>query len=234
MIQKGKILLFPCPISEGKSESLSLDAISWLHKTTSFAVERAKTARHFIKSIHHPIPIAQLNILEISDDKKELDDFLQATHHGINIGVISEAGCPGVADPGAEVVAWAHKNDIKVVPFVGPSSILLALMASGLNGQHFAFNGYLSNKKPDLINQLKALEQKVQKTGQTEIFMETPYRNNFIIEACLQTLSEQIRLCIACDINGPEEDIRQMKIIDWKKAKTREYHKRPCIYLMGK
>lgn len=231
---KGSIFLFPCPITEKKTESLADETIKWLHATTTFIVERSKTARHFIKSTQHPVPIAQMQILEISEDKKEMESFLQAVFQGINIGVISEAGCPGVADPGAEVVSWAHKNGIKVVPLVGPSSILLALMASGLNGQNFAFNGYLSNKKPDLINQLKALEQKVQKTGQTEIFMETPYRNNFIIEACLQTLAEQTRLCIACDINGPEEDIRQMKILDWKKSKTGEYHKRPCIYLMGK
>ncbi|MBK8624252.1 MAG: SAM-dependent methyltransferase [Saprospiraceae bacterium] len=233
MILKGSILLFPCPISEGKTESLSIEAIQLLHKTTTFVVERAKTARHFIKSIQHPTPIAQLQILEISDNKKELEDFLQVIHHGTNIGVISEAGCPGVADPGAEVVAWAHKAGIRVIPFVGPSSILLALMASGLNGQNFAFNGYLSNKKPELINHLKALEVKVQKSGQTQIFMETPYRNGFIIETCLQTLNDQTRLSIACDINTPMEDIRQMRIVEWKKVKMGEYHKRPCIYLIG-
>ncbi len=234
MIHKGRIFLFPCPIFEGKTESLSAESIKWLHETTTFVVEKAKTARHFIKSTHHPLPIAQLQILEISDDKKELDTFLQALHNGINIGVISDAGCPGVADPGAEVVAWAHKHAIKVVPFVGPSSILLALMASGFNGQNFVFNGYLSNKKPELITQIKTLEQKVQKTGQTQIFMETPYRNAFIIETCLDTLNDQTRLCIACDINAPDEYIRQMRVVEWKKAIKGEYHKRPCIYLIGK
>ena len=123
---------------------------------------------------------------------------------------------------------------IKVVTFVGPSSILLALMASGFNGQNFVFNGYLSNKKPELITQIKTLEQKVQKTGQTQIFMETPYRNAFIIETCLDTLNDQTRLCIACDINAPDEYIRQMRVVEWKKAIKGEYHKRPCIYLIGK
>ena len=175
-----------------------------------------------------------MQILEITENKKELNEFLQVVHQGTNIGVISEAGCPGVADPGAEVVAWAHLHGIKVVPFVGPSSILLALMASGFNGQNFVFNGYLSNKKPELITQLKALEQKVQKTGQTQIFMETPYRNAFIIETCLDTLNDQTRLCIACDINAPDEYIRQMRVVEWKKAIKGEYHKRPCIYLIGK
>ncbi len=170
----------------------------------------------------------------ISENKKELNEFLQAVHQGTNIGMISEVGCPGVADPGAEVVSWAYLHGIKVVPFVGPSSILLALMASGFNGQNFVFNGYLSNKKPELITQIKTLEQKVQKTGQTQIFMETPYRNAFIIETCLDTLNEQTRLCIACDINAPDEDIRQMRVVEWKKAIKGEYHKRPCIYLIGK
>lgn len=234
MIQKGRIFLFPCPIFEGKTESLSAESIKWLHETTTFVVEKAKTARHFIKSTQHPVPIALMQILEITENKKELSEFLQVVHQGTNIGVISEAGCPGVADPGAEVVSWAHLHGIKVVPFVGPSSILLALMASGFNGQNFAFNGYLSNKKPELITQLKALEQKVQKTGQTQIFMETPYRNAFIIETCLDTLNDQTRLCIACDINAPDEYIRQMRVVEWKKAIKGEYHKRPCIYLIGK
>ncbi len=209
-MQIGSILLFPCPISEGKIESLSLEVLTKLRETTTFVVERAKTARHFIKSIKHPIPIPQLLILEISDNNTELENFLKFVFQGINIGVISEAGCPGVADPGSEVVAWAHKNNVKVVPFIGPSSILLALMASGLNGQNFAFNGYLSNKKPELITQLRALENKVQKTGQTQIFMETPYRNGFIIETCLQSLSDFTKLCIACDVNAPNEVIKQI------------------------
>ena len=234
MIHKGRIFLFPCPIFEGKTESLSAESIKWLHETTTFVVEKAKTARHFIKSTQHPVPIALMQILEITENKKELNEFLQVVHQGTNIGVISEAGCPGVADPGAEVVEWAHLHGIKVVPFVGPSSILLALMASGFNGQNFVFNGYLSNKKPELITQIKTLEQKVQKTGQTQIFMETPYRNAFIIETCLDTLNEQTRLCIACDINAPDEDIRQMRVVEWKKAIKGEYHKRPCIYLIGK
>ncbi|MBK8669471.1 MAG: hypothetical protein IPN89_08380 [Saprospiraceae bacterium] len=139
MILKGSILLFPCPIFEGKTESLTAEALKRLHETTTFVVERAKTARHFIKSTQHPIAMSQLSILEISDDKNELTSFLGVVHRGTDIGVISEAGCPGVADPGAEIVVWAHQNGIKVIPFVGPSSILLALMASGLNGQNFAF-----------------------------------------------------------------------------------------------
>jgi 16S rRNA (cytidine1402-2'-O)-methyltransferase len=233
MTGKGSILLFPCPVSEGKMESLSVEALQLLHKTHYFIVERAKTARHFIKASKHPDPIQDLIIVEISNDKKEMETFLSHTLTGINIGVISEAGCPGVADPGADVVAWAHAHGVRVVPLVGPSSILMALMASGFSGQNFAFNGYLSNKKPELIQHLKNLENKVQKTGQTQIFMETPYRNGFMIETCLQTLAEHTKLCIACDINSPNEGIRQMKIREWKKMKTDIYHKRPVIFLIG-
>ncbi len=230
---KGTILLFPCPISEGKTESLSDEALKYLHNTTHFVVERAKTARHFIKSTLHPVPLPQLEIYEIADNKTEMETFLAKVMDGINIGVISEAGCPGVADPGSEIVDWAHKNDIKVIPLVGPSSILLALMASGFSGQNFAFNGYLSHKKPDLLQQLKNLETKVRNSGQTQIFMETPYRNGFLIESCIQALEPATKLCIACDINGPTENIRQMTMRRWRGEKIDNFHKRPCIYLIG-
>ncbi|MBC7884383.1 MAG: SAM-dependent methyltransferase [Saprospiraceae bacterium] len=233
MIPKGKIILFPCPIVEGKTESLSAESIRFLHQTTFFMVEKAKTARHFIKSTKHPVPIPQLIIHEITENKKEDESFLAHTLNGEDVGVISEAGCPGIADPGSEIVDWAHRNGVKVMPLVGPSSIFMALMASGLNGQNFAFNGYLSNKKPLLIQELKALELKNQKSGQTQIFMETPYRNIFMIESCIESLQNHTRLCIACDINGETEDIRQKTIKEWKKEKFDHFHKRPCIYLIG-
>jgi 16S rRNA (cytidine1402-2'-O)-methyltransferase len=233
MINKGRLLLIPCPVSEGKIESLSAETIRILHQTTFFIVERAKTARHFIKNAGHPVSISQLSIHEICSNKVENDTFLKNMLDGHDIGVISEAGCPGVADPGAEMVAWAHKNGIKVVPLIGPSSILLAVMASGFSGQSFAFNGYLSNKKPELVQQLKQLEIKLKKSGQTQIFMETPYRNGFVIETCLQTLEINTKLCIACDINCETEDIKTLTIKQWKKEITTDYHKRPCIFLIG-
>jgi 16S rRNA (cytidine1402-2'-O)-methyltransferase len=233
MINKGRLLLIPCPVSEGKIESLSTETIRTLHQTTHFIVERAKTARHFIKSAGHPVSISQLKIHEICDNKVENDTFLKNMFDGHDIGVISEAGCPGVADPGAEMVAWAHQNGIKVIPLIGPSSILLAVMASGFSGQSFAFNGYLSNKRPELIQQLKQLEIKVKKSGQTQIFMETPYRNSFVIETCLQSLEGNTKFCIACDINSETEDIKTLTIHQWKKEITTDYHKRPCIFLIG-
>lgn len=233
MTNKGRLLLIPCPVSEGKIESLSAETLKALHQTTYFIVERAKPARHFIKKSGHPVAISELNIHEICDDKSENNTFLNQINDGHDIGVISEAGCPGVADPGSEMVAWAHQNGIKVVPLIGPSSILLAVMASGFSGQSFAFNGYLSNKKPELIQQLKQLEIKVKKGGQTQIFMETPYRNGFVIETSLQTLEPNTKLCVACDINSNSEDIKTMTVQQWKREITTNYHKRPCIFLIG-
>ncbi len=232
MTNKGRLLLIPCPVSEGKIESLSAETLRALHQTTYFIVERAKTARHFIKNSNHPIAISLLNIHEICSDKGENITFLNFLKEGHDIGVISEAGCPGVADPGSEMVAWAHQNGIKVVPLIGPSSILLAVMASGFSGQSFAFNGYLSNKKSELIQQLKQLEIKVKKSGQTQVFMETPYRNGFMVETCLQTLEAHTKLCIACDINCESEDIKTMTVQQWKKEITTSYHKRLCIFLL--
>lgn len=231
--QKGSLFLIPCPISEGKISSIAHETLEILHKTTHFIVERAKTARHFIKAAGHPIHVSQLVIEEMTDNIKNHENTLQKLLTGTDIGVISEAGNPCIADPGALLVTWAHQHDIRIVPLIGPSSILLALIASGLNGQNFAFNGYLSNKKPELTTHLRQLEIKVGKGRQTQIWMETPYRNQFMIETCLQTFQGNTRLCIACDINAPTEEIRTMTISAWKKTKTDHYHKRLCIYLIG-
>lgn len=230
---KGNLILIPCPVADGKISSLPQETLEMLHKTTHFIVERAKTARHFIKDAGHPIHVSHLTIYEITKDHRENETFLQNLLQGTDIGVISEAGCPCIADPGSVMVEWAHKHDIQVIPLIGPSSILLALMASGLNGQNFAFNGYLSSKKPELVSQLRQLESKVVKSQQTQIWMETPYRNQFMIESCLQSLSGTTKLCIACDINTATEEIKTRTIKDWKNSKSDHFHKRLCIYLIG-
>lgn len=227
--------MMPCPIVEDGLSSLSTDAIDKLHNITYFVVERARTARRFIKSADHPTPIAELQIFELdkNDPKKGLDSFLEALVIGNDVAVLSEAGCPGIADPGNLAVQFAHSHEIKVTPLVGPSSILLALIASGLNGQDFAFNGYLPNKSPDLTKKLKTLEQKAM-SGQTQMFMEAPYRNEFILSHCMNVLSPQIKLCIACDINGATEYIRTKMIKDWKGVDWRQFHKRPVVFLIGR
>ncbi len=230
----GILYMMPCPIVEGKIDSLSKEAINVLHRTTHFLVERAKTARHFIKAAHHPLPIAELNIHEMTDNSQEDEQFLGHLLQGHNIAVISEAGCPGIADPGSLAVSFAHKNGIKVIPLVGPSSILMALISSGLSGQNFAFNGYLSNKKPELTKELRQLESLMLRTGQTQIFMETPYRNGFMIETICNTLLPKTLLSIACDINAPTEFILTQEIAKWKKFDVATLHKRPCIFLVGR
>jgi len=231
---KGILYMMPCPIVEGHIDSLSKEAIDLLHKTTYFLVERAKTARHFIKAARHPKPISELIIHEISSDTHEDNSFLSHLLKGENIAVISEAGCPGIADPGALAVAYAHQNGIKVVPLIGPSSIFMALMASGFSGQSFAFHGYLPNKKAALIKELRQLESLLNRTVQTQIFMETPYRNGFMIETICSALQPKTKLCVACDINAPTEFILTQEVALWKKFDVATLHKRPCIFLVGK
>lgn len=152
---------------------------------------------------------------------------------GINVGLMSEAGCPGVADPGAVIVKIAHERGIQVVPLVGPSSILLALMASGMNGQSFAFNGYLPIDKSEKKSALKNLEKLSHDKNQSQLFIETPYRNNKLLEDLLQTLQNNTLLCIACDITLPTEYIKTLRVADWKKTKI-DLHNRPCIFIIHK
>ena len=228
--------MVPCPIVEDGLSSLSNEAIHILHRLDHFVVERARTARRFIKTTNHPLPISDLQIFELNKNEpgEGLKPFLAKLLQGTDIGVMSEAGCPGIADPGNLAVQFAHKNDIHVRPLVGPSSILLALIASGMNGQNFAFNGYLPNKGPELSKQLKMLEQKVQKSNQTQIFMEAPYRNEFILQHCLKVLSPNTNLCIACDINAESEYIVTKSIKDWKGTNWKQFHKRPAVFLIGR
>lgn len=228
--------MMPCPIVEDGLSSLSEDAVKVLHKLTCFVVERARTARRFIKSTGHPIAISELQIFELDKNNPSngLDVFLKRLLHSEDVGVLSEAGCPGIADPGNLAVQFAHKNDIKVCPLVGPSSILLALIASGLNGQNFAFNGYLPNKSPELSKKLKHLEQKVTSNNQTQMFMEAPYRNEFILTHCVKVLSPNLKLCVACDINAPTEYVKTKTIKEWKGTDWKQFHKRPAVFLIGR
>lgn len=228
------VYLIPCPIAENTIQDIPDHTVSILHQLDHFVVEKAKTARHFIKEAKHPVAIQDLIIEEMfpSDDswKKSVREWLQK---GISFGVISEAGCPGIADPGAEVAALAHSKGIDVLPLTGPSSIFLALMASGFNGQSFSFHGYLSNKKPELAAALKKLEKNAL-NGSSQIFMEAPYRNKFILENMFQVLQENTLLCVACDIHGIHQSIKTQSIKKWKNTSMEFYHKKPCIYVLGK
>lgn len=171
--------------------------------------------------------------MDKNDPLQGLHAFLAKLQDGVDIGVISEAGCPGIADPGALAASYAHDHGLQVVPLVGPSSILLALIASGMNGQSFVFHGYLPNKAGALSKRLRLLEQEVKRSGQTQIFMEAPYRNGFVLEQVVGQVSPEIRLCIACDINAPTAYIRTQPIKKWKGSDWSTFHKRPAIFLLG-
>lgn len=234
---QGKIYLIPTPLGEPFEDNLhTIPAyvIEIIHGLDTFIAERAKTARHFIKATKQPIPLPNLMVFEF-DDKGQFADYEAVTNIlklGKSVGILSEAGCPGIADPGAVVVAWAHRQNIEVVPLVGPSSILLALMASGMNGQSFTFHGYISAKREDLGKDLKKLEETAKRLNQTQIFIETPYRNGQMIEAAFKTLHPNTRFGIAADLTTPPQYIAVKTIAEWKKTKLPELHKHPVVFLI--
>ncbi len=232
----GKLFMIPCPIAENEFSSLSGEIASMISSIKCFVVERARTTRRFIKAYLPETNISELEIFELdkNNPKEGLESFLLKTLEGHDIGLLSEAGCPGIADPGRLAVMWCHKKGVTVVPLVGPSSILLALMASGFNGQNFAFNGYLPNKKNELIKKLRILERKVIQDGQTQLFMDAPYRNGFLMESCINALQSNTLMSIACDLDSANAFIKTMPIGEWKKENYKHLHKRPAIFSIGR
>ena len=232
---EGQLYLIPTPLGDGVLEPLPEYLIRQIHQIDVFIVERGKTARHFLKATKTPIPLQEMTFFELNKrtDPSEIQSFLKpALEQGKNIGLLSEAGCPGVADPGAVVVQLAHNLGIKVNPLVGPSSILLALMASGMNGQQFAFHGYLPIKSPERKKALKNLERQSAKAQQTQIFIETPYRNDGFVEDALSVLQPGTLFGIAADITLPSEYICTHPVKTWRKKKIPKLHKRPTIFLL--
>ena len=200
-----------------------------------YIVENEKTARKSIKEVHPEKKQSELILFVLNKrtEVREHQDFIQPLLEGKNVGLMSEAGCPGVADPGAVIVKLAHEKGIQVVPLVGPSSILLAMMASGMNGQSFTFHGYLPIDKDEKRASFKNLERTSFEKNQSQIFIETPYRNNNLLEDLLQTLHPETHLCIATDITLPTEYIKTKRISAWKKE-TIDLHKRPTIFIIHK
>ena len=232
----GKLYLIPTTLGENNpDEVLPFTVKRTVGFIDDYIVENEKTARKFIKSILPEKIQASLNLstlnkhTAISDHAKMIQPCLE----GKNIGLMSEAGCPGVADPGAVIVKLAHEKGIQVVPLVGPSSILLAIMASGMNGQSFTFNGYLPIDKSEKKIALKNLEKISQDKNQSQIFIETPYRNNKMLEDILQALNPSTYLCVATDITLPTEFIKTIRVSDWKKIKV-DLHNRPTIFIIHK
>ena len=200
-----------------------------------YIAENEKTARRHIKQL---LPEKQQSILKFFSLNKfteatEIPSFLNDCKEGKDIGLLSEAGCPGVADPGAEIVKIAHSEGIQVIPLVGPSSILLAMMGSGMNGQRFTFNGYLPIDKKERKKEIKDLERLSSEKQEAQIFIETPYRNNKLLEDFLHLLHPSTRLCVACDLTLPTEYILTKPVSEWSKTKT-DLHKRPAIFIFQK
>ena len=232
----GKLYLIPTTLGKNNpDEVLPFTVKRTIELIDDYIVENEKTARKFIKSIY-PEKIQSsllLSTLNKHTETSEHATMLQACLEGKNIGLMSEAGCPGVADPGAVIVKLAHEKGIQVIPLVGPSSILLAIMASGMNGQSFTFNGYLPIDKSEKKTALKNLEKISQDKNQSQIFIETPYRNNKMLEDILQALQPGTFLCIATDITLPTEFIKTKRASDWKKIKV-DLHNRPTIFIIHK
>lgn len=234
-MNKGTLYLFPCPIGDTRpGDVLPAANFEAMRRVDYFIVEDVRSARRFLSKAGMA-PIERLEFAELNEHTppSEIDGLLKPVVEGRDAGVISEAGVPAVADPGADIVAAAHRRGIKVVPMVGPSSILMALMASGMNGQSFAFNGYLPVKPPERAKAIRHFERRARTENQSQIFIETPYRNGKLFEEFLACCSPDTRLTVAADISGPGEFIRTATAAEWKRLAIPDIHKRPAIFIIG-
>ena len=230
-----KLYLFPVPLSDvGPEQVLPGSNLQLLLGIRYFVVENLRSARRFLKACHKSIIIDDLEFTELSEHTPpgEVDAMLAPMAHGHSIGVISEAGCPAVADPGADLVAAAQRRGYEVVPLVGPSSILMSLMGSGFNGQRFTFNGYLPIDARARAGKLKDMQLAIRHDHCTQIFIETPYRNNKLIEELCRVLPADMLLCVASDITGPRQRINTRRIDQWRRIKP-DYDKIPAIFLLN-
>ena len=232
---EGILYLIPCTLGEyPPTQVLPVPVLELIRTLDTFIVENSKSARAFLKACEIPTPQNQLQIFEIDkhDDSQDVSDFISLLVQGKNAGLISEAGVPAVADPGAKIVKLAHQKKIKVVPLTGPSSLLLALMASGMDGQRFTFHGYLPFDKAERIKMLQRLEKDALQYSQTQLFIETPYRNNNLLKDICDTLQPHTRLCVAVNLTLPDEKVITLSIRDWKKQSV-DLHKKPTVFLIG-
>lgn len=229
------LYLIPTPLGAPDTPCLLPREQAQIIGLTDFVVEAEKTARAHLKYLGVTTPIRELNLQTLNEhtDLKTLPELLKPLQEGRSMGIVSEAGCPAVADPGANLVALAHKHGFEVRPLIGPSSLLLALMASGANGQNFAFKGYLPSEKSERIEALKALEKRSRSQNETQLFIETPYRNDALLGDILDNLHAETRLCIACDLTLPTQTIISKTVVDWKKlGELPNLKKRPTIFVL--
>ncbi len=231
----GTLFLIPVPLGPtAPADSLPTPVLSAIRPLKHFVVEQAKTARAFLKAAGTDAPLQELLLEELNEHTRPeaLDRLLAPLRAGHDVGLLSEAGCPAVADPGANLVALAQQENIRVVPLIGPSSLLLALMASGLNGQRFAFQGYLPAKEAERTKTLRDLESESRKRQQTQIFIETPYRNRQMFDSILQSCNPATRLTVATDLTQPNEFVLTRTVRDWKKQTPPDIERRPTVFLL--
>lgn len=230
--------MIPCPISDSREvwDVLPEANREIMRSLDYFIVENTRSARRFLSKARIGRAIEELEFVELNEHttaEQDVERMLRPVLEGRSAGVISEAGVPGVADPGADIVALAHRHGVRVVPLVGPSSILMVMMASGQNGQSFAFVGYLPIKEPERGRTIKSLEQRARHECQAQIFIEAPYRNVKLFETLLATLSAEIRLTVAADITSPDELIVTRRVAEWRRLPMPNIEKRPTIFVLG-
>lgn len=231
----GNLYMVPVTLGDDNlSYVIPAEVMKLVQNLEYFVVENEKSARRFLGSVKTNKPVRELHfqLLNEHSAEKDLPALIAPLLAGHHVGMLSEAGCPGIADPGAALAALAHRKSIKVVPLVGPSSILLSLMASGFNGQQFTFLGYLPSDKSARVNKLKEIEKQSQHLNETQIFIETPYRNQHMLEDILASCSANTKLCIARNISLETEFVVSKTIAEWKKSELPDLHKQPTVFLL--
>jgi len=229
----GKVFLLPMLLHEEGFDSMPSDVLTWIQQCDAFFVENEKTARRYFKKLWKEMVIDDYTWHAIHKvENEQIHAFSQLLKQGKNIGILSEAGCAGIADPGQILVAAAQELGAIVKPYTGPSSLLLALMGSGMNGQNFHFHGYLPIDALERKKKIQALEAEIKQTGVTQLFIETPYRNNQLFEALIQSCYPNTKLCVAMELTGPNEWIKTQSVANWKNSKP-ELHKKLVVFLLG-
>lgn len=234
-MNKGRLYLIPVPLGPVTAASaLPLPVLDRARTLKHFVAESAKSARAMLKSLPSDTPLQQIEIRELNEHTSlnALPDLLAPLLAGMDLGLISEAGCPAVADPGANLVALAHREGIQIIPMIGPSSILLALMGSGLSGQHFAFHGYLPTNPDQRQKRIRELEKDSRQEGRTQIFIETPYRNCQILETLITVCAPNTKICVASDLTSSSESIITRPAVEWRRHGVPNINRRPTVFLL--
>ncbi len=232
MLMPGNLYLIPSPLGDHALHTIPQATLETLRPLRHFVVETGKVARKFLKEAGVPLQECEYYELNKRTEARDLPEMLAATARGCDVGLLSDAGAPGVADPGAKLVRLAHQRGIRVVPLIGPSAILLSVMASGLNGQSFTFHGYLSPKRPKLANDLRRLEAASRKANATQLWIEAPYRNQATVEVALESLHPDTLFSVSCDLTLTTEFIFTGRVRDWDKAVGASLQKRPAMFLL--